>query len=61
MRFDRDFTCLPVLDPAASLLTIASPKIVDTVRVAGEVVVADGRSTRIDVAALTAELAALSS
>jgi 5-methylthioadenosine/S-adenosylhomocysteine deaminase len=48
VRFDRDFGCLPVLEPGASLLTTGSARIVDTVLVHGEVVVADGHSTRID-------------
>ncbi|MEQ6899771.1 amidohydrolase family protein [Nocardioides sp. YIM 152588] len=59
VRFGRDFACLPVTDPGASLLTTGTPRIVDTVLVDGEVVVADGRSTRVDVEALTRELAAL--
>ncbi|MFT4087304.1 MAG: amidohydrolase family protein [Gordonia sp. (in: high G+C Gram-positive bacteria)] len=57
LRFDRDFACLPVGDPGASLLTTGTPRIVDTVLVDGEAVVVDGRSTRIDQAALTAALA----
>jgi 5-methylthioadenosine/S-adenosylhomocysteine deaminase len=56
VRFGRDFACLPVTDPGASLLTTATPRVVDTVLVDGEVVVADGRSTRIDTAALTEAL-----
>ena len=56
LRFDRDFATLPVTDPGASLLTTGTPRIVDTVLVGGEVVVTDGRSTRIDVAALTRDL-----
>ncbi|WP_414975112.1 hypothetical protein [Gordonia sp. (in: high G+C Gram-positive bacteria)] len=59
LRFDRDFACLPVTDPSASLLTTGTPKIVDTVLVDGEVVVSDGCSTRIEVAALTDALAVL--
>ncbi|WP_345000241.1 amidohydrolase family protein [Tsukamurella soli] len=58
LRFERDFACLPVSDPGASLLTCGTPRIVDTVLVGGEVVVADGRSTRIDVEALTRALLA---
>lgn len=57
IRFTRDFACLPVGDPGASLLTTGTPRIVDTVIVDGEVVVSDGRSTRIDTAALTDALA----
>lgn len=56
-RFARDFACLPVGDPGASLLTTGTPRIVDTVIVDAEVVVSDGRSTRIDTAALTDGLA----
>lgn len=59
VRFDRDFACLPVTDPGATLLTCGTPRIVDTVIVGGEAVVAGGVSTRIDVDALTAELIAL--
>lgn len=47
VRFDRDFACLPVRDPGASLLTTGSPRVVDTVWVDGEAVIRDGRSTRI--------------
>ncbi|OUZ07071.1 hypothetical protein BHE97_18030 [Aeromicrobium sp. PE09-221] len=56
IRFERDFACLPVRDPAASLLTTGTPRIVDTVLVGGEAVVVDGQSTRVDIAELTAEL-----
>lgn len=59
VRFDRDFGCLPVTDPGASLLTTGSPRIVDCVLVDGELVVAGGHSTRIDEDALTAALLAL--
>ncbi|MGW4241045.1 amidohydrolase family protein [Nocardia sp. NPDC004722] len=48
LRFDRDFACLPVRDPGATLLTTASPRVVDTVWVDGEPVIRDGRSTRVD-------------
>ncbi|NNH75039.1 amidohydrolase family protein [Nocardia uniformis] len=53
LRFDRDFACLPVRDPGATLLTTASPRVVDTVWVDGEAVIRDGRSTRTDEQALT--------
>ena len=56
LRFDRDFACLPVLDPGAILLTCGTTRIVDTVMVDGEAVVVGGVSTRIDVEALTAAL-----
>ncbi|MEC3951638.1 amidohydrolase family protein [Nocardia sp. CDC153] len=47
LRFDRDFACLPVRDPGATLLTTGSPRVVDTVWVDGEAVIRDGHSTRI--------------
>ncbi|WP_067812685.1 amidohydrolase family protein [Actinomadura kijaniata] len=48
LRFERDLGCVPVLDPGATLLTTGSARTVDTVLVDGEVLVADGRSTRVD-------------
>ncbi|MEV6070452.1 amidohydrolase family protein [Nocardia sp. NPDC052001] len=48
LRFDRDFACLPVREPGATLLTTGSPRVVDTVWVDGEPVIRDGRSTRVD-------------
>ncbi|MDZ7930836.1 MAG: amidohydrolase family protein [Rhodococcus sp. (in: high G+C Gram-positive bacteria)] len=48
VRFERDFACLPVRDPGASLLTTGTRQVVDTVWVDGEVVIRDGRSTRVD-------------
>ncbi len=59
IRFDRDYATLPVIDPGASILTTGSPAIVDTVLVGGEVVIADGHSTRVDEAELIAALRAL--
>lgn len=56
IRFDRDFACLPVRDPGASLLTTASPRVVDTVWVDGEAVIRDGRSTRSDESELVKRL-----
>ncbi|NUU21385.1 MAG: amidohydrolase family protein [Streptomycetaceae bacterium] len=56
IRFERDLGCLPVTDPGAMLLTTGSGRVVDTVLVAGEPVIADGRSTRIDEQALTERL-----
>ncbi|MBB5914523.1 5-methylthioadenosine/S-adenosylhomocysteine deaminase [Nocardia transvalensis] len=56
IRFDRDFACLPVRDPGAVLLTAASARVVDTVWVAGEAVIRDGRSTRISEADLVKQL-----
>ncbi|MFE9319439.1 amidohydrolase family protein [Nocardia sp. NPDC052278] len=59
VRFDRDFACLPVLDPGATLLTTASPGVVDTVWVDGEPVIRDGVSTRVDTGSLTRRLSAM--
>nr|WP_064569363.1 amidohydrolase family protein [Gordonia sp. LAM0048] len=59
LRFDRDYATLPVRDPGASLLTTGSRSIVDTVMVGGEILVEDGRNTRIDEAGFTEQLAAL--
>ncbi|GGK50089.1 amidohydrolase family protein [Nocardia camponoti] len=56
LRFDRDFACLPVLHPGATLLTAASSRVVDTVWVDGEAVIRDGNSTRVDVADLVQRL-----
>lgn len=56
LRFDRDFACLPVRDAGATLLTTASPRVVDTVWVDGEAVIRDGRSTRTDEQALVKHL-----
>ncbi|WP_307814760.1 MULTISPECIES: amidohydrolase family protein [unclassified Gordonia (in: high G+C Gram-positive bacteria)] len=60
VRFDLDYATLPVRDPGASLLTTGSRSIVDTVMVGGEIVVEDGRHTRIDEGEFTKQLAALS-
>lgn len=59
IRFERDFGCLPVRDAGASILTTGSRQIVDTVLVAGEVVIRDGHSTRVDEAELVRTLSAL--
>ncbi|MFI5717672.1 amidohydrolase family protein [Nocardia sp. NPDC051750] len=59
IRFDRDFATLPVRDPGAALLTTGTSRIVDTVVVDGEVVLRDGRSTRIDEQELIRALSAL--
>ena len=56
VRFERDFACLPVRDPGASLLTTGTRQVVDTVWVDGEVVIRDGRSTRVDEEGLVAAL-----
>nr|WP_254925557.1 MULTISPECIES: amidohydrolase family protein [unclassified Rhodococcus (in: high G+C Gram-positive bacteria)] len=58
VRFERDFACLPVRDPGASLLTTGTRQIVDTVWVDGEAVIRDGHSTRIDEAELVRSLSA---
>lgn len=58
VRFERDFACLPVRDPGASLLTTGTRQIVDTVWVDGEAVIRDGRSTRVDEAELIRSLSA---
>lgn len=55
-RFARDYATLPVRDPGATLLTCASSRTVDTVLVAGEPVVRDGRSTRLPESRLVAAL-----
>lgn len=59
VRFDRDFATLPVRDPGASILTTGTSRIVDTVLVGGEVVVRDGRSTRVDETDVIRQLMAL--
>ncbi|MGV8874074.1 MAG: amidohydrolase family protein [Rhodococcus sp. (in: high G+C Gram-positive bacteria)] len=59
VRFERDFACLPVRDPGASLLTTGTRQVVDTVWVDGEAVIRDGRSTRVDEGELVAALRAL--
>ncbi|MGU3432319.1 amidohydrolase family protein [Actinomycetes bacterium M1A6_2h] len=59
IRFDRDFACLPVHDPGASILTTGTRNVVDTVFVDGEVVIRDGRSTRVDEGELVGALRAL--
>ncbi|MER6117548.1 amidohydrolase family protein [Streptomyces sp. NPDC001743] len=55
-RFDRDYACLPVHDPGATLLTCAGSRTVDTVMVAGEALVSEGQSLRLTDAFLTREL-----
>jgi 5-methylthioadenosine/S-adenosylhomocysteine deaminase len=59
LRFERDFSCLPVNDPGSSILTTGTPRIVDVVLVDGEVLIANGESTRIDQAQLGLALSAL--
>lgn len=60
VRFERDFACLPVRDPGASLLTTGTRQVVDTVWVDGEVVIRDGHSTRVDEEELVRTLQAMS-
>lgn len=60
VRFERDFACLPVRDPGASLLTTGTRQVVDTVWVDGEAVIRDGRSTRVDEHELIRSLSSLS-
>ncbi|MFJ8887307.1 amidohydrolase family protein [Streptomyces sp. NPDC102402] len=55
-RFARDYAVLPVRDPGSTLLTCAGGRTVEAVLVAGEAVVVDGRSTRIDEEDLVARL-----
>ncbi|MDT0305854.1 amidohydrolase family protein [Streptomyces sp. DSM 44917] len=55
-RFERDFATLPVRDPGATLLTCAGTRTVDTVLIDGEAVLRDGRSLRLNEAALAAAL-----
>jgi 5-methylthioadenosine/S-adenosylhomocysteine deaminase len=59
LRFDRDWACLPVRDPGASLLTTGSRALVEAVYVDGEAVVRDGVSTRVDEEHLLEQLSAL--
>ncbi|MDJ0392940.1 amidohydrolase family protein [Rhodococcus sp. G-MC3] len=59
VRFERDFACLPVRDPGASLLTTGTRQVVDTVWVDGEAVIRDGHSTRVDEEELIRSLHAL--
>ncbi|AZG47390.1 amidohydrolase family protein [Gordonia insulae] len=59
IRFDRDYATLPVRDPGSSLLTTGSRSVVDTVMVDGQIVIDDGRSTRIDEDEFIKELLAL--
>lgn len=55
-RFDRDYACLPVRDPGATLLTCAGSRTVATVVVGGEVLVRDGEHVRLSSAELRAGL-----
>lgn len=55
-RFDRDYACLPVRDPGATLLTCAGSRTVAAVMVGGEVLVRDGEHVRLPSAELAARL-----
>lgn len=55
-RFDRDYACLPVHDPGATLLTCASGRTVAAVLVGGEVLVRDGEHVRLSSEELAAGL-----
>ncbi|MER5437487.1 amidohydrolase family protein [Streptomyces sp. NPDC002790] len=56
-RFDRDYACLPVRDPGATLLTCAGSRTVAAVLVDGEVLVRDGEHVRLPSRELAAGLA----
>ncbi|GHH18659.1 amidohydrolase family protein [Streptomyces rubradiris] len=56
-RFDRDYACLPVRDPGATLLTCAGSRTVASVLVGGEVLVRDGEHVRLSSRELAAGLA----
>ncbi|OKK23211.1 hypothetical protein AMK09_07935 [Streptomyces sp. CB02488] len=55
-RFDRDYACLPVRDPGATLLTCAGSRTVAAVMVDGEVLVRNGEHVRLSAAQLAAGL-----
>ncbi|MFJ2740603.1 amidohydrolase family protein [Streptomyces sp. NPDC087440] len=55
-RFSRDYACLPVRDPGATLLTCAGPRTVAAVLVGGEVLVQDGEHVRLPSRELAAGL-----
>ncbi|MGY0488143.1 amidohydrolase family protein [Streptomyces sp. WG-D5] len=55
-RFDRDYACLPVRDPGATLLTCAGSRTVAAVLVDGEVLVRDGEHVRLPSRELAAGL-----
>jgi len=48
IRFDRDLSSVPFVDPTVTLLTQATSRTVEAVVVGGEVVVENGRCTRVD-------------
>ncbi|GAA1932247.1 amidohydrolase [Streptomyces durmitorensis] len=55
-RFEKDYACLPVRDPGATLLTCASNRTVAVVMVGGEVLMRDGEHVRLPSAELAAGL-----
>ncbi|MFJ1927653.1 MULTISPECIES: amidohydrolase family protein [unclassified Streptomyces] len=55
-RFGRDYACLPVRDPGATLLTCAGSRTVAAVMVDGEALVRDGEHVRLSAAQLAAGL-----
>lgn len=55
-RFDRDYACLPVRDPGATLLTCAGSRTVAAVLVDGEVLVRDGEHVHLPSQELAAGL-----
>ncbi|MEV3857381.1 amidohydrolase family protein [Streptomyces sp. NPDC050095] len=56
-RFEKDYACLPVRDPGATLLTCAGSRTVAAVLVGGEVLVQDGEHVRLSSKELAAGLA----
>jgi 5-methylthioadenosine/S-adenosylhomocysteine deaminase len=61
LDFLSDLASVPVVDPATTLLTQASSRAVETVVVDGAIVIADGRSTRLDEQALIRDVQRLGS
>ncbi|MGW7071793.1 amidohydrolase family protein [Streptomyces sp. NPDC054855] len=55
-RFEKDYACLPVRDPGATLLTCASNRTVAVVMVGGEVLIRDGEHVRLPSRELAAGL-----
>jgi 5-methylthioadenosine/S-adenosylhomocysteine deaminase len=52
LRFDKTLSSVPVIDPTVSLIASAGPTAVETVMVGGDVVLREGRSTRVDQSSL---------
>jgi cytosine/adenosine deaminase-related metal-dependent hydrolase len=55
LRFDKTLSSVPVIDPLVSLVTAGSPSAVETVMVSGDVVLRDGRSTRVEQSSLASD------